>query len=370
LLLTALRSWQSKSNKGLILFAMSLMALPVMHPLGSVVPGAWLAWAALIHLRSGGWLPTLRVLWLPITLLFLGVLGLLAWFCLQEQAWQQFQCNLRAQRLLGEGLKTNHLTIFRWLFGGLSATPMVLLLLGGLAMGCAHLIESWRSASTKPQCVDEPSSITLAAVGLLAGFAFNWLLKNPNANHLTAIMPLAVILVILLLKKSHDRWGRTIPFMAYFCLLMLSSGLLFKYAWAMKNHGGMSYRAAVHQALTSLPQTRKVWIPVAFWEAAVLESRHAQTKYQFSTFPNVLASANRREYEQIALADMQPGDLLLWDPLQEQGGVFNFVTETALRHLLIGPTQQPEQWEKLRDIKIPVQYSRGQATDFVLYRKK
>jgi hypothetical protein len=71
----------------------------------------------------------------------------------------------------------------------------------------------------------------------------------------------------------------------------------------------------------------------------------------------------------MVLQDLQPGDLLLWDPLQERGGVFNFVTETALRHLLILPEQQPEQWEKLRDIQIPVQYSRGQATDFVLYRK-
>jgi hypothetical protein len=65
-----------------------------------------------------------------------------------------------------------------------------------------------------------------------------------------------------------------------------------------------------------------------------------------------------------------PGDLLLWDPLQDEAGIFNFVEATALKHQLIRPMDDPTVWERLADQQVAITYSKGQPNCFELYRKR
>lgn len=130
---------------------------------------------------------------------------------------------------------------------------------------------------------------------------------------------------------------------------------------------GSELPGALSDALASLPRSRKVLIPVALWEAAQMNKGRPDATYQFSTFPNIAVREQRERIEKQVASDMQAGDLLLWDPLQESGGIFNFVEETALRHLLLHP-QDNAIWERLDDISIPFSYSRNQPAMFQVYR--
>ena len=375
LLLIALRQWSTKDCGGRWILWLALLFLPLMHPLGVVVPGAWLGWGSLLQFRQQGFAGAWKRYGASAVAVGLGMVCFVLWFGFQPMAWEQFRTNLEAQRLLGQGLQTNHLTIFRWLYGGWSALPSALLMLFALVQGVRAFRSSWRRVSTSAQdhgtvVLCEPTIEELAGIGVLVAFGFNWLLKNPNPNHFMAVMPFVSWLFVSGVRQALGRWHRMLPIVACVLMVLASNALMAKYALALWRNEGRSYRASIAESLQALPAARKVWIPVAFWEAAQMSARNGKTQYQFSTFPNVLARSKREEYERQVLSDLQAGDLLIWDPLQEKGGVFNFVTETALRHRLIHPESQPESWERLTEIRIPVQYSRGQAVDFQVYRKK
>jgi hypothetical protein len=133
--------------------------------------------------------------------------------------------------------------------------------------------------------------------------------------------------------------------------------------------GGASYRGELQKALAVIPSSSRVLIPVAFWEAALLQGKTSTTEYRFSTFPNILEAEPRRHYEDKLSGTLESGDILIWDPKQELGGIFNFVTATALRHVILQPDQPGTGWTRLQSIHIPSIYSQSQAEEFMVYRK-
>lgn len=369
LLLIALRYWNESTRAGRVLLGVVLLVLPLTHPLGLVVPAAWLTWGLFLGWRGKGLGPAIQAYKLQILTLAVGLLLFVLWFALQPQAWEQFQTNIEAQRLLSKGMEINHLTFFRWMFGRITSLTLAILLLVSIWFGCCLCYSHVSGKCDDSRDNTDHSSMTLAGLAVIAAFLFNWLVKNANSHHLMSVMPMMIWLFVCAVRRWFGSVHSWLPTVACVILLGLSNALLAKYVMALIKQGGKSYRAGLTQALHTLPSARKVWIPVAFWEAAQIASRENPIGYQFSTFPNVLERSKRVTYEMQVMTDMQSGDLLIWDPLQEQGGVFNFVEITALRHVLINPHDE-SQWEKMDDIHVTTQYSRGQAVHFETYRKR
>jgi hypothetical protein len=294
----------------------------------------------------------------------LGVLLLISWYGLQPTAWAQFQLNVRCQRLLVEGLGAGWLTFFRWGLGGLSSVFLLSLfvpaslwalrsVMGGLspALSAGHRLE------------------LLASTGVLATLAFNIAAKNPNMLHLVAAMPLAAWLCQRFFQSVS---GRFPPWVGRACLPAV---LLFFWVYPLRQglaclrHQGVGYRDELTGVVRGLPPAKRVFIPVALWEAVIAVPAPG-TEYRFSTFPNLLTQAERSDYERTLVNLAQAGDLVVWDPLQDHGGIFNFVTATALKHQVLCPPGDPEHWERLEDRVLPVTYSRGQPSTFEVYRRR
>jgi hypothetical protein len=356
---------ERNGGKGFFL-GMLFLFLPLFHPLGVVIPAAWITADFIWKLRDSGWKQAIFGAIRPSCCLAAGCLLMACWFFLQPQAWDQFLLNIRTQRLLTEGLGPGYWQVMRWGYGSKSAFPLVLLLLGGICGGIIALWHQWQhhrnEAMLRPQ--------TLAAVGFLSASAFNLVAKNPNSNHMLAVMPFAAWLFLLACNSVYkDQWLRLRK--ALFALFVCVCNVYpLKNMHLLLKQGGKSYRGELRKALGEIPSTGKVLIPVVFWESAQILALQQKTIYQFSTFPNVLERSKRYSYEDRVLSDIRQGDLLLWDSLQEQGGVFNFVEVTALKHQIIRPPSQPEMWEKVKDIHITTRYSKSQPVDFELYRKK
>ncbi len=363
-LVVALRYWRSCEKMAKVWRVAALIFLPLLHPLGLIVPVAWCGWELLWNIREHRLVKALLELTRKAWPIGLGVIALTSWFALQPEAWAQFQMNVESQRLLVAGMGTGWRTFFVWGLGSKSALPLVALLLGALVISVLLPLRFFKNRQ------DSCNSIQCyAAVGLWTAVLFNIAAKNPNSLHLVAVIPLAVLLFvegIAQIVKVMIPIGVRLA-MAATLLVFLAYPIKLSYSFYRNN--GQSYRGALVQLLAQLPDARKVLIPVAFWEAAQLKGRSNQTIYQFSTFPNILKQTERARYEGGVIAELQQGDLLIWDPLQEQGGVFNFVETTALRHQLIHP-QGAAQWERLADLNVPVRYSRNQSVCFEVYRKR
>ncbi len=342
------------------------LLLPLFHPLGVVVPVSWIAADFLWQLRRSGWKQAIRGSIGPSCFLAMGTLSMVGWFLWQPQAWDQFLLNIRTQRLLTEGLGPGYWQVMRWGYGFKSALPLVLLLVIAIWGGILALRHQWQNHRSDSMIHPQ----TLAAIGFITAVAFNLVVKNPNTNHMLAVAPLAAWLFCL-------AWNS--PFRNQAPSLRTTGLVLFVFLWnlhTLKNlHllvklSGASYREELRNILVSTPSSCRVLIPVAFWEAALLQSKTSNTDYRFSTFPNILEAELRSEYESKLESNLEPDDILIWDPQQETGGIFNFVKATALEHSIICPPAQPDVWEKVKDIHIATQYSRSQSINFVIYRKK
>lgn len=365
LLLLALRNWYVNSWQAILLRTMVMILLPLFHPLGLVVPCSWCCWDFLQNGRRVGlksaFLTLIQQGWPVIC----GVLLLVLWFALQPSAWLQFQSNIQSQRLLTEGLGDGYWSVMRWGYGSVGAMPLILLLLGALAGSLYVLAEIWKSKSLTTQS----RMRVLGAIAFLAALSFNLLAKNPNTIHLVSVLPFAAWMYVIAISVMSRGLLRRFRVTIILASLLVFSALACKNFYLLLRQQGQSYRAGLVHALESLPPSRKVLIPVAMWEAAQVRKGISETIYQFSTFPNILHREQRRIYEQQLLAEMEKGDLLVWDPLQESGGIFNFVEITALRHVLLKPQVETD-WERLPDIQLPVRYSRNQSVNFEVYRKK
>lgn len=363
-LVLTLSVWNASSRSGRLVRVLSCVILPILHPLGLVVPGTWCAFDFLRNLRPFD----LKALLPPVLKalpLLVGAGLMFAWMATQPEAWEQFSLNLRSQRMLIEGLGTGYGTFFRWGIGSLGALPLVVLITVACLRGAWLVIRSLKGggrAGTDP--------LTLAGAGVSVTLAFNIVAKNPNSLHLVAILPLAAWLFVSLLAVLRSRLGARAHLAAVVASSALFCGLSLKQSWKLVRSPGPGFRASLSNALESLPQSRRILIPVAMWEAAVTSPRRDSTEFQFSTFPNLLPNAERKSYEEKLMSKLRPGDLLIWDPLQDYGGIFNFVTTTALRHQVLRPPDDPLGWERLPDLRIPVLYSRGQSDRFELYRKR
>lgn len=365
LLVLAIRFWRANHKKTVFARCMVLIALPMIHPMGLILPVAWCGWDFLLDQRRDGFRMAFKKLLASAWPLGVGVILASAWFGLQANAWEQFQWNIKSQRMLIQGMGTGWGTFFRWGFGSPSSLPLIVLLLGALLAALHVLWRQWGHAIA----TTASAPITYASVGLVVALVFNIMAKNPNSLHLVAVLPMAVWLFSSLLHRlaaivAKNQW---LLRAAYIITLLVFLAYPLKLTGFMIHNRGRSYRGALAEALANLPQSRKVLIPVAFWEAAQLSRGKTDTVYQFSTFPNILLREKRECYEKQATSEMQAGDLLLWDPLQESGGIFNFVEETALRHIQIQP-QENSMWERMNDVNIPISYSRNQATLFQVYR--
>lgn len=363
-LVMAVSVWDATSRSGRLLRFVICMILPALHPLGLVVPGSWCLFDLLRNLREFGPRAFLSVVPKSIPLL-IGAGLMVAWMAFQPEALIQFKLNLKSQRMLIDGLGTGYSTFFRWGLGSIGALPLMVLLAGAVTRGAWLVIQSLRGddrSKTEP--------LVLAGVGMITALAFNIAAKNPNVLHLVAILPLAAWLFISQIRLVRRCFGIKVYGAVVMASLVLFSALSLKQGWKLIRNPGAGFRASLSNALESLPETRKILIPVAMWEAAIESPRRPGTEFQFSTFPNLLPNADRVTYEELVMCETRTGDLLIWDPLQDEGGIFNFVTATALKHQVLRPPDDPDGWERLADLRIPVNYSQGQPARFELYRRR
>jgi hypothetical protein len=364
-LVIALQHWHASEAKQKAWRVIALFLLPIIHPSGLVVPVAWISWDALWICRGHGFIKAVHELIRKSWPLCLGAVALVSWFAFQPEAWAQFQLNVKSQRLLVEGMGTGWSTLFRWGLGSKGALPLIALMVGALVSSLLLVVPF-----LKKKCVDPCNTpLWYAAVGLGIALLFNVAAKNPNSLHLVAVLPLAVLLYV----EGIHRMARSfapiaIPWAMVATLIVFLVHPL-KFTYKLTQNNGQSYRGELAKSMQQLPRARKVFIPVAFWEAALQQPQDNNTEYQFSTFPNILERSQRMRYENEVVATLQQGDLLVWDPLQESGGIFNFVKITALRHVIYNPNDE-SQWERLPDIDVPVSYSRSQAVHFEVYRKR
>lgn len=364
-LVLTLSVWNSCSlAKGACRFLLCVL-LPTLHPLGLVVPAAWSGFEFIAEWRQSGVMHAFQVAAVRILPLLVGSGIVVAWFASQPLAWAQFKLNLESQRMLIDGLGTGYGTFFRWGIGSLGAVPLIVLLAGSMSFGVWRVLNLLRTSERGPI---EP--IDLAAIGLIAALVFNIAAKNPNILHVVAVLPFAAWLFASAnrfawrLLSDREPW---IPLALGWCLFL---ALPFKQGISLIQHQGIGYRAQLEKGLKEFPESRRILIPVAMWEAAAMTPAGSKTDYRFSTFPNLLPVAKRIEYEHDLLQEMLPGDLLVWDNLQDQGGIFNFVTTTALRHQLIRPPDDPAGWEQLPDLCLRTTYSKSQPVIFQVYRKR
>ncbi|QUE50223.1 hypothetical protein KBB96_15265 [Luteolibacter ambystomatis] len=355
--------WWQDTKRTLVCRSLLLLILPTLHPLGLVVPGAWCAGVAVLEWCRNGLMAAVRRTLPPVLALAGGVLLFVAWYGLQPDAWAQFKLNLASQRMLVDGMGAGYLTLFRWGLSGRGAIPLLVLLVPAFAYGICLLLRAVRNPKDTSNDI-----LLLPALAIVISFALNVVGRNPNPLHFVGVLPFAVWLVCAGGRKiTMLRSGKLlIPVMAVACGLMAVYPA--KQAWLLLRSGGESYRNGLAKTLDRLPPSRRVLIPVCLWEAALRPGQGRD--FRFSTFPNILPRRERSEYEQMVMADTAPGDLLVWDPLQEQGGVFNFVTATALKHQLIQPIGVEDLWEPMGEISAPVRYSDSQATVFQVFRRK
>jgi len=365
LLVLLLAAWGKSSWRARFSQFVLLVALPLTHPLGLVVPGVWCLVAGYGDWKSGGFREALRHSWPRGLAIGIGVVLFATWYGLQPQALAQFRLNVATQRMLVEGLGAGYLTLFRWGLGGVSTIPLLALLIPAIGWGATMAIRVLTAPGKSPL---DPR--VLAGTGVIAAFAFNWVARNPNALHLTAILPLAAWLFCDAaghLRRSRLAWSfwpGLAASLVVFALFPVRQAVL------LMQHRGLSYRSEVADILEHLPPARRMLIPVSFWEAAQQQRPLTGIDYRFSTFPNILPRKERTDYETSLLAETRAGDLLVWDPVQDEAGIFNFVTATALKHQLIRPHDNPAEWERLPDASVPVTYSRGQTAFFEIYRRR
>ena len=363
-LVGAFALWSRTSRASSLFRALLLLLLPTLHPLGLVVPATWCLLGFVAQWRLSGFASALRSCGWHVLPLAGGVALFAFWFALQPDAWAQFELNVRSQRLLTEGMGTGIGTFFRWGFGSLGSAPLALLLLVACGQATTVVLGTLRGPAR------EISLEACAAFGLLTAIAFNIATRNPNVLHLLMVMPLAAILFKNALWRIFAHDGTPWRVVVMTGSLVGFSSLAIKQGVGLIRHQGVGYRDELASALRQLPDSRQVLIPVAFWEAALKRGKDARTSYRLSTFPNILPRAERAAYENSLATELQSGDLIVWDSLQEEGGVFNFVGETALRHQVIRPPDQEALWERLPDLVIPVAYSKGQSTAFRIYRRR
>lgn len=363
-LVVVLVNWDGKGRYAAAWRAAGLILLPMLHPLGSIVPGCWLAATLLLDGRQSGWRTAIARNLPQVFALGTGALLLVAWYGLQPAAWAQFQLNVRCQRLLMEGLGAGWLTFFRWGLGGLSSIFLLSLLVPACLWALRSVMGGFSPALSAGRRLE-----LLASIGVLVTVAFNIAAKNPNMLHLIAVMPLAGWLCQRFFQAVSGRlpiWaGRAClsAVLMFFWIYPLRQGL------SCLRHRGIGYRDQLADVVSGLPPAKRVFIPVALWEAVITDPKPG-TDYRFSTFPNLLTRTERSDFERPLVALAQSGDLMVWDALQDHGGIFNFVTATALKHELLRPPDDPEHWERLEDRNLAVTYSRGQPSTFEVYRRR
>lgn len=367
LLLMLCLNGRDERNRGKgFAYGILFLLLPLFHPLGVVVPASWIAADFMWKLRDSGWKQAIFGGIRSSCCLATGCLLMACWFVLQPQAWDQFLLNIKAQRLLTEGLGPGYWQVMRWGYGFKSAFPLVLLLLGAICGGIVALRHQWQYHRTETMLRPQ----TLAAVGFLSAMAFNLVAKNPNTNHMLAVIPLAAWLFLLACNSLlNDQWQRfrTILVALFVCVCNAHP---IKNMHLLLKQGGASYRGELRKALADMPTSGRVLIPVAFWEAALIQGKTTTTEYRFSTFPNILEAQPRSEYESRLDKVLDAGDILIWDSQQEAGGIFNFVKKTALRHVILQPDNDSSGWTKLHDLVIPATYSTNQSKTFEVYQKQ
>lgn len=365
-LLIILQYWQAKETLSTWMRTSALIILPLLHPLGFVVPVTWFSWDFLGDSKKIGIVKASKIITRRAWPLILGALLFCSWFAFQPDAWAQFQLNVKSQRQLVDGLGAGWNTFFVWAIGSRDTLPLVGIIFGA-TLGSLLLIKPVLKGQEQGL---EFQKLIYSALGVWIALVFNIVAKNPNSLHLVAILPMCIILHVNLIDRVSKAINSILFPVGMFTTLLVLSIYPLKYIYDIYQNDGRSYRNEIVASLDSLPDADRVLIPVAFWEAALEKQKDTGQTYQFSTFPNILNRSERAVYEQQTLSNVKAGDLLLWDPLQELGGVFNFVEITALRHQVICPPSQPELWEEIQRIHIPTHYSKGQPVEFLVYRKR
>ncbi|OYV00982.1 MAG: hypothetical protein CFE26_23380, partial [Verrucomicrobiales bacterium VVV1] len=179
-----------------------------------------------------------------------------------------------------------------------------------IALLLPALIEAFRTLASAVSRKSGQHPKVLASVGLLAAVGFSIAGRNPNVLHLVAILPFASWLTADFLLWVAGRFGGWAFPLSIGCLLLMFFAFPAKQLALLMRHGGTSYRSELSAFLGSLPESRRVLIPVALWEAAASSSRQYPDRYRFSTFPNILPRAQRSIYESDLMKELQPGDLL------------------------------------------------------------
>ncbi|WP_338289246.1 hypothetical protein [Luteolibacter sp. LG18] len=335
-----------------------LVILPLFHPLGVVVPGLWLV---VDIFRCRTWRDRYRSAFRMDSVAMLIGLALFAGWYVGGLAGEQFLANISAQRALTQAMNAGYGALFHF---GFSSNAAKLALSFGIVATWEAIRIVWKAT------MGGDAYVRLGpALAWLGALAFSIVSKNPNPLHLLAVFPFMAWLVAGAINDLIERSGNSIRLGVIATAWILSASLCLtavKRTVLVLSQGGAGYRATLQEILNSVPQADRIYLPVCFWEAAVESGRWGS--YRFSTFPNILSKAMRKDYEELVFRDSRAGDIFILDPHQEVAGVFNEYDETAMKQVAVKPWEQAE-WTELKRVRLGFSYSFGQSEEFVIFQK-
>jgi hypothetical protein len=339
-----------------------LLVLPSMHPLGFVIPATWIAWEFLsCWLHRWQHLPQCL---LRGIVLAAGLALFLLWHVQGGGApWQQFLVNIEQQGQLTKAMGLGHEAIFRMGWGIMPMKLMWPVLLLASCTALAVLIQAARRQF-------HGDIFVLSAMTWWIALLFMVVTKNPNALHLIGTLPFALLLCLRGLSHLAKRPringipGAAVLLMASFPILLIPG----KRMLGLWNTGFTGYRESLADLYARVASEHQgtIYIPVSLWEAAA--QHRPPHDYRFSTFPNILVTEMRLDYEKNTFAAARSGDILIIDDHQETAGVFNQFEETAMKQKFLIPWDNPE-WALVELIVVKNTGVTGASSTFRVFRK-
>ena len=341
-----------------------LAILPSFHPLGFVVPLAWMIWQGFSCYRKRRIIS--RNDCMDLLVLLAGLALFSCWYLRADMAaGRQLVSNIQQQAVLTRAMDLSYDAL---LSKGFLTMPMKLawpwLLLATL-YACYAIVK--KNTDTIAARVNQ-----LSAIAWYSALAFLIVTKNPNPLHLVAVLPFALMLSATAVSDSYSYLQRNylrFSLLLLLCACLCITSLMMAKRLYLLTSLGYSYRAELRSLYMEQAQKTAgtIYIPVSLWEVAC-EQRN-NFNYRFSTFPNILVTEQRIASEQRVFAEAIAGDLCIIDEHQEIAGVFNEYPETALKQKWCLPWKS-EQWEKVEVIRLSSKGVQGTSSEFTVYRKK
>lgn len=352
--------------------SVSSLLLPIVIPEGvAVVAGFLIFWALMLKLREGAFGRVSDLRWISLAYV-VGLMGLVGHFLIPDNTWTHLSENLAAQGEIPKGVfHTLRLAVLSK--SDLGSWP--LWLLGFVAAFKILWDEVRRIGKENVQRLDAINYWALAASLMLLGITgVTFLTGNVNGLRLMMLIPWLVLLSAGVIKnvlesKLIDRRGFRLIFYGAAIGILVAPALFFTYRWSQWNTlNTYALRDRAADCLRSLPDARVTYIPIGLWEAAVEDDRRRE--FRFATFPNLALEDYRRSYENHVYRDLQEGDLLVFDVIDDEGGgPFPNATKAKMQ-ILSASVRDWSKWELVDEISYKVGDSKAFQRHWKVYRRK